>query len=115
LIFVKVAACAMRGKNQRLMMVFGLPFATKLIEIIQFTHDLRSRWRGGDSLHPLQPSHLRCYGSASLVREGCRAEVAKQRRRAGRLRGFGWQASARDGGPKTRQNRPSSPLHWRPV
>jgi len=47
-------------------MVFGLPFATKLIEIIQFTHDLRSRWRGGDSLHPLQPSHLRCYGSASL-------------------------------------------------
>jgi hypothetical protein len=43
LIFVKVAACAMRGKNQRLMMVFGLPFATKLIEIIQFTHDLRSR------------------------------------------------------------------------
>jgi hypothetical protein len=43
LIFVKVAACAMRGKNRRLMMVFGLPFALKLIEIIQFTHDLRSR------------------------------------------------------------------------
>src|SRR5664280_2314100 len=43
LIFVKVAACAMRGKNRRLMMGFGLPFATKLIEIIQFTHDLRSR------------------------------------------------------------------------